>query len=119
MSIERIESGAGAGDLRKTWKRYKEVLFNQTSPKTDSSITINGVSVNDTEAPCNGVNDHFCTAGENLAKSIIAVHGYSEYDINNLYPEHSNNDWSFQNVDSGHVIKSMKSLNSNYCHIVS
>lgn len=49
---------------------------------------------------CNTVINYFCTAGENLATSIIAIHGYDTSDINDLYAEHPSNNFSFQHVDS-------------------
>lgn len=80
-------------------KLCKKIIFNQTNDK-DSSITINGVPVTDTVASCNAVNDHFCAAGEELATSIISIHGYDSLDIDVLYPEHSSKNWSFQHVDA-------------------
>lgn len=91
----RIESAAG--DARKTWQLFKEVLFNQTT-KFESSVTINGTPITDSFASCDAVNDYFCTAGENLVTDIIASHGYDIQDIDNLYPN-----WSFQHVSSDTV----------------
>lgn len=105
---ERLEEAAG--DARKEWKLYKEIIFNQFKNKTDTSITINEIPVTDSVASCNDVNDNFCTAGEKLAASIISIHGYDTQDINDLYAEHSSNNWSFQNVNSEQVIEAIKSL---------
>lgn len=100
FECNRIE--AASGDARKTWRLYKEILFNQTK-KTESSLTINGTAIDDSVRSCNTVNDYFCTAGENLATSIIAIHGYDTSDIDELYTEHLSNNWSFQHVDSDMV----------------
>lgn len=105
---ERFESAAG--DARKTWKLYKEIIFNQFKSKTDTTITIRNIPVSDSVASCNAVNDYFCRAGENLAASIISIHGYDTQDIDELYPEHANNYWSFQHVNSEDVVKAIKSL---------
>ena len=64
----------------------------------------------DSTASCNAVNVYFCSAGENLATRIISVHGYYTYDIDNLYEEHSNNNWSFRHVNSIEVIEAINSL---------
>lgn len=106
--LGRIESAAG--DARKTWKLYKEVIFNKFDNKPDSSITVNGAVLNDTVDSCNIVNDYFCTAGENLATSIISIHGYDTDDIEDLYPMHAANNWSFEQVNADDVIKVIKSL---------
>lgn len=104
---ERIE--AAAGDDRKTWQLYKEILFNQTR-KTESAILINRTPIDNTVSSCNLINDHFCTVGENLATSIIAIHGYDTTDIVDLYEEHSSNNWSFQHVNSEVVADVIKNL---------
>lgn len=104
----RIE--AAAGDDRKTWQIYKEIIFNQYKSKADSTIEINGAAVTNDIASCNRVNDYYCTAGEKLAATIISVHGYSTTDIDSLYPEHSNNNWDFQNVSVEQVSTVIKSL---------
>lgn len=80
----RIESAAG--DSRKTWKLYKEIVFNQHEQKQDNAITINGNMAADSTDCCNKINNHFCSAGEVLATNIIAVNGYDTSDIDNLYP---------------------------------
>lgn len=51
-----------------------------------------------------------CSAGENLAASIIAIHGYDAQDIDELYAEHAGNSWSFQHVSSEDVADAIKSL---------
>lgn len=102
---ERLESAAG--DARKTWKLYKEIIFNQFKSKSDTTITIKDVPVTDSLASCNTVNDHFCRAGETLAASIISIHGYDIQDIDDLYPEHANNNWSFNYVSSDDVVDAM------------
>lgn len=94
-----------SGDARKTWKVYKEIVFNQHERKQDHTITINGIPTNGSSDSCNAVNEHFCTAGEHLATTIIAIHGYDVDDIEELYPEHSSNNWSFKETDS-HEVKS-------------
>lgn len=71
---------------------------------------MNDVPATDTVASCNAVNDHFCTAGETIAASIIAIHGYDTQDIDELYPEHANNNWSFQHVSSEDVVEAIKSM---------
>lgn len=101
---------AAAGDARKTWNVYKEVIFNQFKTKSDESITINGDPVTDTVASSNMVNEHYCTAGEKVAASIIAIHGYDATDIEELYPENANNNWSFQHVDEKQLIEVIKNL---------
>lgn len=55
---ERMESAAG--DARRTWKLYKEVIFNQFGGKTDETILINGVPTVNSVASCNEINEHFC-----------------------------------------------------------
>ncbi len=55
---ERIE--AAAGNPRKTWNIYKEILFNKTK-KAEPKITVNGVPLDDPAAACTTVNDIFCT----------------------------------------------------------
>lgn len=85
---ERIESATG--DARKTWKLYKEVIFNQTQNKQNSSVTINGIKQDDS---WNVINEYFCSAGEKLATSINLLNGYTVNDIDNLYPENSNNNF--------------------------
>lgn len=97
---KRIE--AAAGNPRKTWHLYKEILFNKTK-KAESAITVNGVPLDDSVAACTTVNDIFCTAGEKIATSIIAIHGYQTHDIDDLYTEHSSNNWSFQHVTADMV----------------
>lgn len=109
---ERIE--ASAGNDRKTWQLYKDILFNQTK-KSETLIKVNGVSIDDSVRSCNVVNDYFCSAGENLATSIIAIHGYSTDDIEDLYEEHASNNWSFQHVSPeavSHVINSLPNKTS-------
>jgi len=78
--FKRIE--LAAGDDRKTWKLYKEIVFNQSQLKRDQSITINGNPVTDSIDSCNDVNEHFCSAGEILATNIISVHGYLFFLLN-------------------------------------
>lgn len=58
---------------------------------------------------CNTINNHFCAAGEHLALAtdIIATHGYEVEDIDNLYPQHANNNWTFQEVDSNDVVSAI------------
>lgn len=68
----RIEDAIG--DDKKVWKIYKEILFNQQN-KVDTNIMINGNVISDTVSDCNLINEHFCSAGDKLAASIIAVHG--------------------------------------------
>lgn len=84
---------AAAGNPRKTWHLYKEILFNKTK-KAEPAITVNGIPLDDSIAACNTVNDIFCSAGEKLATSIIAIHGYQTHDVDDLYAEHSSNNWS-------------------------
>lgn len=50
---------AAAGNNRKTWKLYKEVVFNHQQ-KHDKQISINGVPVSDSIMGCNKINEHFC-----------------------------------------------------------
>lgn len=78
--------------------------------KSDTTISIRGVPLDDSINSCNVINDHFSTAGENLASSIIAIHGYDVNDIESLYPEHSNNNWSFRHVNSDDVVEAVSSL---------
>ncbi len=55
---------APAGDSRKQWKIYKEVLFNRTgSKRRDECITIDEVSMTGSVNACNVINERFCTAG--------------------------------------------------------
>lgn len=105
---ERLESAAG--DARKTWKLYKEIVFNQFGSNTDSTITMHGIPLDGSVNSCNAVNDYFGTVGENLASSIIAIHGYSVDDIDSLYPEHANNNWAFQHVNAKTVADAINSL---------
>lgn len=42
---KKIENASG--DARKTWKVYKEIVFNQYQKKEDRTITINGTPTND------------------------------------------------------------------------
>lgn len=102
-SFESTRLAAAAGDDRKTWQLYKEIIFNQFKNKTDTSIEINGTAITDDVASCNIVNDFFCTAGEKLAASVIATHGYSTNDIDSLYPEFESNNWDFRPVDAEQV----------------
>lgn len=108
FETERIESAAG--DSRKTWKLYKEIVFNRFKRDDNQKITINGVPVGDSVQSCNEVNEHFCSAGERLATEIISIHGYETDDIAHLYPEHSNNEWSFNEVDTEDVTSTINSL---------
>ncbi len=108
FETERLE--AACGDARKTWKLYKEIIFNQYHSKYETNITIGGIPLDGSAASCDKLNMHFCTAGENLASSIISIHGYDTSDIDNLYPEHSNNDWSFRHVNSDEVVEAIESL---------
>ncbi len=104
----KIENASG--DARKIWKVYKEIVFNKHQEKQDFTISINGTPTTDSIDSCNAVNEHFCTAGEILATNIIAVHGYNLDDINDLYPEHSSNNWSFKEIDSATVSSSISKL---------
>lgn len=56
-----------AGDARKTWTLYKEIVFNQHQQKHDKAITINGISTDSSTEWCNEIDERFCTAGEHLA----------------------------------------------------
>ena len=71
---------------------------------------IDGVILPETTDSCNIINEHFCTAGEKLATSIVALNGYGTGDIVNLYPEHSGNDFSFKPVDASDVVRTIESL---------
>lgn len=106
--FNRIESAAG--DSKKTWKLYKEIVFNQFQQKTDQAISIRGIPVTDSIDCCNKVNNYFCSAGEILATNIISVHGYSTDDIDNLYPEYADNNWSFKEVNSNDVVEAINDL---------
>lgn len=107
FEYERIQSATG--DDRKIWKIYKEVLFNrQTTNETD--ITIDGALMTDSENDCNRVNEHFCSAGEELAKSITEIHGYGTTDLDYLYPEYENNNFSFRTVTSEEVAEAIIQL---------
>lgn len=108
FECDRLENSAG--DDRKTWQIYKEIIFNQYKNKTEATIEINGAALTDDVASCDTVNDYFCTAGENLATSVISVHGYSTDDIDSLYPEYSNNNWDFQHVTIEQVSDVIRSL---------
>lgn len=105
---ERLESAAG--DARKTWKLYKEIIFNRYSSNSGGTISIRGTPLDDTVSSCNAVNDHFGTSGESLASSIIAIHGYDVNDIDSLYPQHANNNWSFCHVNEENVVDAISSL---------
>lgn len=105
---DRIE--AAAGDDRKTWQIYKEIIFNQYKSKSDATIEINGTAIKDDVASCNAVNDYFCTAGEKLASDIISVNGYNIDDIDELYNEHAGNDWDFQHVNPEQVSAVIRKL---------
>jgi len=105
---ERIE--ASAGDNRKTWKLYKEIVFNQYKTNRECPVTIDGQTMSESVKSCNVVNDHFFTAGEHLATEIIAIHGYGHDDIDNLYPQHAGNNWSFKEVQPETIIEAIKSL---------
>lgn len=104
----RIESAAG--DSRKTWKLYKEIVFNQHEQKQDNAITINGNMAADSTDCCNKINNHFCSAGEVLATNIIAVNGYDTSDIDNLYPEFADNNWSFKEIESEDIVEAIDAL---------
>lgn len=99
-----------AGDARKTWRLYKEIVFNQYQQKDVHTVTINGTPTNDSVDSCNAINTHFCTAGEHLATTIVSIHGYDADDIDNLYVEHASNDWSFKNVDSKCIYEAIVKL---------
>lgn len=96
-TYEHSRFQAAAGDMRKTWNLYNEILFKRKQRK--STISINGLTSDDSLDSCNKVNDHFCSAGEKLGTSIIAIHGYGHDDIDSLYPENADNDWSFEPVN--------------------
>lgn len=104
----RIEQAAG--DDRKTWKLYKEIVFNRYKQEQESTITINGKPATDSVDSCNAINEHFCAAGERLATEIISIHGYEVNDIANLHPEHADNNWSFKEVDPEDVVSAIDSL---------
>lgn len=104
---ERIQNAAG--DDRKVWRIYKEVLFNQHD-KADSDIMLNGNVITNSVSDCNLVNEHFCTAGDKLATSIISVHGYDTDDIDGLYSEHADNNFAFKNVNSDDVAAAIHAL---------
>lgn len=101
---------AAAGDTRKQWKIYKEVLFNRTTDKRDKCIMIEGVQMSDSTVACNVINERFCTAGEKLATSIIGINGYDTSDIDNLYPEHAGNNFSFKTVSPDDVTRTIAAL---------
>lgn len=105
---ERI--AAAAGDDRKTWKLYKEIVFNQHQQKKDQPITIKGISTENTPNACNTINDHFCSAGEHLASEIVSIHGYEVNDIEDLYPQHANNNWSFKETNTVDVVRAINCL---------
>jgi len=46
-AYEQERFDAAAGDARKTWKLYREILQNQTLSKTEQTITIGGVAIDD------------------------------------------------------------------------
>lgn len=50
------------------------------------------------------------TSGEHLATEIIAIHGYEVSDIDCLYPQHANNNWSFKEIEPESVIEAIESL---------
>lgn len=105
---DRLE--AAGGDNRKTWKIYKEIVFNQHKKSQDTPIFIDSQTMNDSVQSCNAVNDHFCTAGEHLTTEIIAIHGYQVDDIDCLYPQHADNNWSFNEVEPDAVVKAIENL---------
>lgn len=105
----RVE--AAAGDSRKTWKLYKEIVFNKHKDKQDHSITISGKTLTDSITSFNEINEHLCSAGERLATEIIAIHGYEVNDVDSLFPQHVHNDWSFRiEVQSNDVVRAIDSL---------
>lgn len=61
FEFERIESAGG--DCRKSWRLFKEIVFNQYQVETDHPMTIDGIPVTDSVESCNAVNEHFCAAG--------------------------------------------------------
>lgn len=97
-----------AGDDRKTWRLYREIVFNQHQNQQDHTITINGNPSNGSNDACNEINNHFCSAGEHLAATIVSIHGYEIEDIDNLYPQYANNNWSFKEVNSNDVATAIK-----------
>lgn len=101
---------AASGDARKTWNLYKEILHNKFQDKPDPTITINGAAIDDSVASCNVVNERFCSAGETLTTDIISVRGYDTSDIDTLYVEHANNNWSFQKVTADDVSSGINRL---------
>lgn len=103
----RIEDAIG--DDKKVWKIYKEVLFNQQN-KVDSNIMVNGNVVSDSVSDCNLINEHFCTGGDKLATSIIAIHGYETNDTDELYHEHHGNNFAFVNVSADDVTEAVNVL---------
>lgn len=106
--LDRIETAAG--DVRKTWNLYKDILFNQQIKKPEETISINGKPIDDLEDSCNKVNDHFCLAGERLATDIVGTHGYEIEDIDNLYPDLANNNWSFKEVTNDDVVRAIEKI---------
>lgn len=87
-----------------TWSWQSE------SQKQDNAITINGNLAADSIDCCNTINDHFCSAGEVLATNIIAVNGYDTSDIDNLYPEFADNNWSFKEIEPEDIVEAVDSL---------
>lgn len=106
--LQRFEDAAG--NARKTWILYKEILQNKRQSQSEETITVNGILLDNSVNSCNIINNQFCSAGENLATEIIALHGYDLTDIDALYPEHATNDWSFQHVSSEDVSSAINSL---------
>lgn len=104
----RIEESAG--DDRKTWRLYKEIIFNRFERGKETPIMMNDVPISDSVQSCNAVNEHFCSAGERLATEIISIHGYDVNDIANLYPEQTGNNWCFNEVQPEEVIDAIDSL---------
>lgn len=58
-TYEANRIAAAAGDDRKTWKLYKEIVFNQHQQKQDHAITIiNGNPTTDSTDSCNEINGY-------------------------------------------------------------
>lgn len=99
-----------ANDPRKTWKLYKEIVFNRKETISEPIITINGIQTTNTKDSCNDVNQRFCTTGSILAADIIGVYGYSVADTEDLYPNITRNSWSFSMVNVEDVIRVINGL---------
>lgn len=70
-----------AGDSRRTWKLFKEVLFNNRDQEESITVSINGIQLSNAQQDVNRINHHFSTAGSDLAKEIIDNCGYDTVDI--------------------------------------